>query len=57
VEHLGPFEDLGGGLALLDEIDGVFGEVVGLVGVLLEHDGGEAAAEESLHANKIILLK
>lgn len=57
MEHLGSFEDLWGGLAFLDEVDGVFGEFVGLVDVLAEDDGGEAALDGLPHHSKIILLK
>lgn len=57
MEHLGAFKDLRGRLALLDEVDGVFGKLMGLVDVLLENDGGEAAADDLQHDIKIILLK
>jgi hypothetical protein len=49
VEQFGPFQYFGSGVAGCEEFDGVVGELMGLVGVLLEDEGGEAFAEDLVH--------
>ena len=58
VEHLGSLEDLRCGLALLDEVDGVFGQLARLVGVLAQDDCREGSSQGEQHGFYwIILLK
>jgi hypothetical protein len=58
VEHFGAFEYLRGRVTLFEEVDGIFGKFMGLVGFLFEYDGGEERASNSLHGydDMIILL-
>lgn len=45
VEHPASLKNFGAGLALFHEVDGIFGQFMGLVGVSLENNGGEVLLE------------
>ena len=49
MEHFSSLQDLGCGVALLHEVDGVFGQLVSLVDIFLEDEGGEAPPDSFLH--------
>ena len=49
MEHFRSLQDLGGWVALLHEVDGVFGQLVGLVDIFFEDNCGETPPDSFLH--------